>query len=199
MLATVIVSHNRLELLERTLESYRATVTAPHRLVIVDNASDSRTRDFLAQCGERVEFLPENRYPGFATNYGWTLLVDEHTTLLHRSDNDVEYKPGWCNEVLSRFEDASLGQLGLRTLDEEGPHNAVGGNSVIRRALWDAGARYSEQPWGAVAFEDALMSHTVQSHGYRWDRVHSPCIEHLGVADLADPYYQETFRIRGIS
>jgi GT2 family glycosyltransferase len=70
-LLTVIVSYNRPELLRRTVRSYRKTVTLDHHLLIVDNRSDAKTRRWLRACGVDVIFLPENRYPGYATNHGW--------------------------------------------------------------------------------------------------------------------------------
>lgn len=199
-LVTALVSYNRPELLKQTVASYLETVTLPHHLVIVDNASDEETRDWLEGCGQDVRYLPENRYPGYAANFGWAAglgIVDAQ--FLHRSDNDVRYEPGWCEEVLERFAaKPELGQLGLRTLEEEGPHGAVGGNCVIHRKVWEAGMRYGEDPWPTVGFEDAHLSNAVARAGFTWERVLRPCIEHCGVADRADPYYEATFRARGI-
>ncbi len=203
-LLTVLVSYNRPELLERTVTSYLDTVTMKHSLVIIDNGSDEETTRWLhgirrmGWCG--VTFLSENKYPGYATNFGWSTHAPAvNPTLLHRSDNDVEYLPGWCDEVAERFENPRLGQLGLRTLEEEGPHNAVGGNCVLRREVWDAGVRYPDGPWGQVVHEDGHLSPMVNAAGWHWARVLTPCIVHIGVADMADPYYQETMRVRGLA
>lgn len=206
-LLTVVVSYNRPDLLARTLASYRETVTLEHQLVIVDNASGDETRSLLRKQrppAALVILLNENRYPAFAANLGWEFATKREGrtkyTLLHRSDNDVEYKPGWCEEVVARFEeDERLGQLGLRTLAEEGPHAAVGGNCVIRRELWDAGVRYPEDGWTVTAFEDAVLSQRVLDAGWNWKRAESPCIDHIGIANRNDPYYVETFRVRGIT
>jgi glycosyltransferase involved in cell wall biosynthesis len=196
-LHTTIVSFNRPELLKRTVESYLETVTLPYSLIIVDNGSDDTS--WLARIDTPLAvLLGENRYPGYAANHGFA-YADEDVSFLHRSDSDMEYQPGWCEEVVERFQDPTLGQLGLRTLEEEGNHAAVGGNAVFRRELWDAGLRYDERPWTEVPFEDATMSRKVHRLGYRWDRVQRPCALHIGIASRDDPYYQQTFADRGIT
>jgi len=203
VLHTVLVSYERPHLLKRTVKSYLRTVTLPHHLVVVDNGSSDDVRRWLDKAFtdgrlDEVLMLPRNCYPGYATNRGWE-LADERVTLLHRSDNDVYYHPGWCDEVVERFSDPTLGQLGMRTLEEEGPHAAVGGNCVVRRQLWDEGLRYDERPWTEAPFEDSIVSQRVLEHGYRWERVLRPCIDHIGLASSTDPYYQRTFAERGIT
>jgi glycosyltransferase involved in cell wall biosynthesis len=203
LLVSVVVSFNRLELLQLTLTSYWATVTMPYRLIVVDNGSDRETTDWLASSTvyDDLILLGENKYPGYAANFGWNRALTEYDPLyLHRSDNDVEYLPGWRDEMVRMFDThPELGQVGLRTLEEEGPHAAVGGNCVLHRKAWDAGVRYREEPWGAIVHEDGHMSNTVAAAGFAWARVETPCIVHRGIADMTDPYYQETMRIRGIT
>lgn len=200
MILTVVVSYRRLRLLKQTLRSYEETVTGDHHLIVVDNHSDYRTRRWLRESGHDVIFLPENRYPGYATNFGWTAgLLRHNATLLHRSDNDGVYLPGWADHVRDRFAaDPYLGQLGLRTVEEEGAVGAVGGFAVLRRALWDNGLRYSELPWTECSFEDGVLSHQVEGSGWRWERVTQRCCEHAGICSSKDPYYKETFGVRGI-
>ena len=149
MIHTVVVSYNRLELLQRTLSSYFSTVSMPFSMVVVDNHSDEDVWNWmLMDCPYTYEavLLEENRYPGYATNLGFSKAPPE-ATLFHRSDNDVKYLPGWCEEVMEHFEDPNLWQLGLRTVQEEGPQPNVGGNAIFRREAWDSGIRYSEEPW----------------------------------------------------
>lgn len=197
VLHTVVVSYNRLELLKRTIESYVDTVTLPYTLCVVDNGSWPPPP--VSNKPYSTTLLLENLYPGYAANLGFREAPD-NATLYHRSDNDMEYLPGWCDEVVERFEaNPNLGQLGLRTLEEEGNHAAVGGNAVIRRELWDKGLRYDERPWTQVPFEDANMSQKVRRLGYTWERVQKPCTVHIGIASSTDPYYQATFADRGIT
>lgn len=203
-LHSVIISYNRLDLLKRCYESYKATVTMPYTLIIVDNASRNDTRQWLSSevsPNDGVIFLEHNRFPGYACNRGWEAMPS-CTTHLHRSDNDFVFLEGWCDEMLRSFT-KNVGQVGMRTKKEEmGAKSNVGGNNVILRALWDKGLRYDERPWGAAYppgwTEDSLLSPAVEAMGYRWKRVKQPCIVPISNEDPNDPYYQETWGIRGI-
>lgn len=201
---SVIISFNRLELLQQTYQSYKETVTVPHTLVIVDNASSNNTRQWLSSKvspTDQVIFLEQNRFPGFACNRGWEAMPPE-TTHLHRSDNDFAFLPGWCDEVLAAFK-TKVGQVGLRTKKEEmdAAWN-VGGNNVILRELWDKGLRYDERPWGEAYppgwTEDSLLSPAVVELGYVWRRVQRPSIRSLSYEDPSDPYYIDSWKLRGI-
>jgi glycosyltransferase involved in cell wall biosynthesis len=197
-LHTVFVTYNRLELTKRTIASYLETVTLPYTMVVVDNASTDGTQDWLMESFSEYDLLKHNRYPGFAANLGFQRAPND-ATHFHRSDNDMEYLPGWCDEVQERFENQMLWQLGLRTVEEEGPHAAVGGNCVLAREAWEAGIRYSEASWHQVPFEDAHMAQKILRAARIWDRVRKPCTVHIGLASRDDPYYQETFSTRKIT
>jgi glycosyltransferase involved in cell wall biosynthesis len=200
-LHTVFITYNRLELTKRALASYVETVSVPHTLRVVDNYSTDGTREWLLeQIGYEITLLKENRYPGFACNFGWN-FAPESATHFHRADNDFIFLPGWCEEVESRFK-PKTGQVGLRTKEEElGAKYNVGGNCVIRRELFDKGLRYDETPWPELApglSEDSFFSPAVKKMGYRWTRVKEPCIQSISVEDPEDPYYRETWQARGI-
>lgn len=198
-LHTVFVTYNRLELTKRTLASYLETVSGEHTFCVVDNASTDGTQKWLLnEFDDGVHLLSQNSYPGFSTNRGWERAPTD-ATHLHRSDNDVEYLPGWCDEVLERFEDPQLGQLGLRTVEEEGARGNVGGNCIIPRSLFDQGLRYDESPWTQVAFEDGEFSYHVRRRNLKVGRVQRPCVIHIGIASITDPYYQQTFADRRIT
>ena len=214
-LHTVFITHNRLELTKRTIESYLETVTAPFTACVVDNGSTDGTQDWLFHFGMaagawedddsrlRVMLWDDNRYPGAATNAGWVWAED--ATHLHRSDNDMEYLPGWCDQVKRRFVDPKVGQVGLRTDAEDEYAANTGGNCVIRRELFDAGLRYDERPWPQIReevgdgySEDSFFSARVKQMGYTWTRVKRPCIRNLASGDWKDPYYVESYGVRGI-
>ena len=154
---TVLISYNRLDLTKQAIDSYLETATGPWSLVVVDNGSTDGAAEWLVT--ERPEpervtvtLLPENMYPGYAANRGWE-LAPAGTALLHRADNDFVFLPGWETHVRLMFSvNPDLGQLGLRTDDEElhNRHN-VGGNCVIRKELFDEGLRYDERPWPKIA------------------------------------------------
>jgi GT2 family glycosyltransferase len=201
MIGTVVVSYKRPDLLRRTLESYLATVTGPHRLLVVDNGSSDEALEVTADLKVKTVELGENRFPGYATNVGWDELMSpaKRPTYLHRSDNDVEYLPGWCDVVREQFEaDDNLGQLGLRTVEEEGAHPNVGGNCVIASQVFDR-VRWAEEVWmRGHRGEDYWYTTLVATAGLHWKRVETPCIVHLGTGNPeTDPYYVETWTAKG--
>lgn len=211
-LHTVFITYNRLELTKRAIESYLRTVSVPYSWYVVDNNSTDGTQQWLTDRFKEDWFWNEvmtyrlfvnNLYPGRACNAGW-LDAPSDATYLQRADNDFIFLPGWCEEVERKFnENPLLGQLGLRTNEEElnNGHN-VGGNCVIKRSLFDAGLRYRETPWPEIKVpgytEDSFMSPDVKKMGFEWGRVDRPCIQSISVEDPSDPYYQTTWAARGI-
>jgi len=213
-LHTVFITYNRLELTKRTIESYLETVSVPYTSIVVDNASDDGTAEWLNETfgNEQLVFpfvLEANRYPGWASNWGWGFSPDD-ATHLHRADNDHIFLPGWCEAVEYEFQPEKVGLVGLRTSEEElHARTNTGGNCVIRRSLWDEGLRWDERTWpelrdqmGAGITEDSLMAPSVLKMGYRWTRVRRPCIVPIS-SELPDsdpdwPYYLQSFRDRGI-
>jgi hypothetical protein len=145
-------------------------------------------------------------YPGYACNQGWQRAPEE-ATHLHRADNDWAYYPDWCDHLAAAFEDPKVGQVGLRT-DQEESHGGVpipwnvGGNCVIRRELWDAGLRYDERPWTQLPpghSEDTYMSPAVAAMGYKWKRVAEPCIYGVSTDEnRTNPYYNRSWGARRI-
>lgn len=201
-LHTVFVTHNRLELTKQAIASYLETVSVPHTLIVVDNASADGTREWLLQDYDfGLSLLNENHYPGYACNRGWERAPAD-ADFLHRADNDFAFLPGWCDRVAEVFADETVGQVGLRT-DEEEVFNEinVGGNCVIRRTLWNQGLRYDERLWPEFPetfSEDAFFSPEVAKMGFRWTRVKRPCIIPLADTDWNDPYYQRSLGDRRI-
>lgn len=205
-LHTVFISYNRLELTKRAIDSYLETVTVPYHYVVVDNGSTDGSAEwldtaFFAGGLDELILLPENKYPGYATNKGWELAKDD-ATHLHRADNDFIYRRDWCSEVERKFEDPKIGQVGLRTNSEElyAQWN-VGGNCVILRDLFDQGLRYDETPWPQLPTgysEDSYFSPAVVEMGYEWTRVERPCIVSISQERTDDPYYQESWGARRI-
>ncbi len=200
MISTVVVSYKRPELLRLTLESYLATVSVPYELVVVDNGSCPEALEVCRELNIEAIELGENRFPGYSTNVGWDHLIGDQ--LLHRSDNDIEYLEGWCEEVARQFvADSNLGQLGLRTLQEEGNHPNVGGNCVIRWGVFQK-VRWGEDPWKpGVKGEDYYFTTAVQEAGFNWTRVAQPCIVHRGAEwpeRPTDEYYRESWGARGV-
>jgi len=201
-LHTVFITYNRLELTKQAVMTYLETVSVPYTYIVIDNCSTDATKEWLNAFEHPYEVLTRNRYPGYACNRGWE-RAPEDADFLHRADNDFAFLPGWCDQVGHMFRTKKIGQVGLRTDEEElyAPWN-VGGNCVIRRELWDKGLRYDERPWKDYPpgySEDSFFSPAVEQLGYTWKRVKEPCIRTLASGDLSDPYYQRSYGDRGIN
>lgn len=205
-LHAVIVSYRRLPLLKACVESFLETVTLPFTLVIVDNGSPADVVRWIAppcQAGADLGYtpllLPRNYYPGFATNRGWE-MAPPNATLLMRSDNDSIWLPGWCTEMAAAFDDPTVGQYGP-IADGDEPWTAidgwpVGGNSIIRRSLYDQGLRYSETPWPEAKMqEDEALYLAVRALGYRRVWGTRPGLIYNGMRDAE--YDREIAEARG--
>lgn len=210
-LLSCIVTHNRLAYTKRTVESWLATVGPDARLVIVDNASTDGTQEYLRSLtGCAVLFNATNLYPGAACNRGWDFgLATGSADLLHRSDNDIEYLPGWREEVERQFADfPELALLGVLNLHEDGqpegegilPVPRVGGNVVMPARLFQGGLRWREGPWTPGNDEDGPMSWAAAKQGWvaRLRRTVANNIAFNGFWQYPD-YYRETARVRGIA
>jgi len=230
-LLIVLVTHNRLELTKRTLESLLATVTVPHHIVVVDNASTDGTQDWLfEQAGEnKIDWVipnNDNAYPGAAANQGWAWGVSKYpgTTHLMRTDNDMEFRPGWDKEAVKAFKAfENLGQLGLMNQEQEfAPepnrvtplsHNgytlntywfSIGGTHIMPKTLWDNGIRYDESPWRHMGVptgqEDVKLSVTIKNQGFIVANLIPNLVWHLGdkaYYDQYPDYYRAKMEQRG--
>lgn len=199
---TVFISYNRLHLTKRAIESYLETVGDDFSYVVVDNASTDGAAQWFDHSQHPVILLNQNCYPGFAANVGWDIAFPE-ISLLHRADNDFEFLPGWRHEVEYLFaREPELGQLGLRTNEEEMRTTTnVGGNCVIRREMFGQGVRYDERPWPEFPpgyTEDSFFSPAVIAAGWYWRRVRRPCIVPISEESSDDDYYVQTWRDRRI-
>lgn len=222
-IATCIVTFDRCEYTQRTVESYLATCKPGNALVIVDNGSTDGTRDWLETLSDpEVIFNRGNVFPGAATNIGWAHLLElgYDADLLQRSDNDVEFLDGWQDEVEACFTAMpGLGQLGILNMHEDFPEGAplqkhteggvtvnrafrsIGGNCVLRRDLWDRGARWHPGAWQPGGHdEDKRMSIEVCGHGYWFANVVPTVANNMSFHRYSEypDYYTQTAQLRGL-
>lgn len=193
-LLIVLITYNRLDYTKRTLKSLLSTIDVPYYLVAVDNKSSDGTRKWLHRKLIDVVENPVNYYPGKACNIGWEFGIELYPEATHlmRCDNDMEFTKGWASKAEQYFEEIpELGQLGLdnTALDSYNgnpaylsPRNAtiqvnawpgnVGGPCIVRRRVYDMGARYDEVPWQdlemnkATPQEDVKFSLSMHKLGY---------------------------------
>ncbi len=197
LISTVILNWNRLHLLKVTVESYLATLSVPYELIIVDNSSSDGSKVFIQEICKRDSrhkaiFLTEN-LGGEAINLGIRLAQGSY---LHISENDIEYLPGWDEELLSKFEVfPELGQLSFFAPDPEGAQGEIwerhaatsvtrgrhtiylttgniGTTCLCRRELRDRGLRWRTYPFqlepgGRIKMpDDVATSNFVRQLGY---------------------------------
>jgi glycosyltransferase involved in cell wall biosynthesis len=215
-LLTCIVTYNRLEYTKKAVESYLKTRDRGDAYVLVDNGSTDGTREWILEEDLPHIFNDRNLFPGAATNIGWHagMKIFGKPDLLHRSDNDVEYLPGWREEVEEKFEQMpTLGQLGLLNAIEDYGENPpwekrwglylcpTGGNCVIRRELWDEGLRWEPGEWRPGGRdEDTLMSESIRSMGYLVGRVVKTVATNQSFHQYEryPAYYDATAQLRGL-
>lgn len=105
----MMVTYNRLELTKQTLADLLVTTNYPFELILVDNASQDGTQDFLAQFvaenAKKYEFWKntavklnqENKGIAIARNQCLQLAQGEWLSTL---DNDVLLPQGWLSECI---------------------------------------------------------------------------------------------------
>lgn len=238
-LLIALITYNRLAYTQKTLESLKKTLSVPHMIVAVDNNSTDGTQDWLNEMlGEdKIDWVinrTDNGYPGKACNEGWAFGVNPQSyvhidaTHLMRCDNDMEFEPGWDQKAEEYFETMPmLGQLGLdhsaldtfngdeRYLTTVGdktinawPGN-IGGPCIIRREVYDRGARYDETPWKdernsstdmITPQEDVKFSLMMHTYGYIYghptQKLATTFADESNRSDYPS-YYKQTFRERG--
>jgi GT2 family glycosyltransferase len=215
---TALTCHNRLEYTQRTVKSWQRTAGGNAMLVIVDNASDDETRGWLAEqkwTTIQVVYNDKNLFPGAATNIGWYEgLKHFDADLLHRSDNDIELLPGWREEVEATFKRLPhLGQLGILNAHEDYPDGPPyeerwglwltnpGGNSVIRREIYDEGFRWAPGTWRPGGNdEDTQASTEIMSRGWMVGRLQPTVANNISYHRFNDfpSYYRRTALLRGL-
>ena len=210
-----VVTCNRLEYTKRTIASWSATAREDDHLMIVDNASTDGTREWLFE--DATILLEKNLFPGAATNIGWHEGLKEFDAdLLMRSDNDIEYLPGWREEVEQAFTaDPKLGQLGVLNRHEDYDNKQpvteknganvrwgqTGGNCVIRRELYDKGLRWTPGAWRPGGRdEDAVLSAEIKSLGWTVAEVIPTVANNMAFGRFTDyeDYYRLTAGLRGL-
>ena len=208
-ISSVMLCWNRVALSQRCLASYRATVSVPHELFVVDNASTDETKAWV----ESLRGVPgiaavthmERNDPAVALNGA---LAQCRGELLHIMENDYDYLPGWDRYVVDRFARLpALGQLAPVTGDDyvrAGHHQGlvylardnVCTTSFLRRELFfDVGVRVRGHYRGNCYPDDYHLSMQVKRAGrlVAWSDVE--IAHHIGL-DLDEQSRDPDYYIR---
>jgi len=144
MLSTIVLNWNRVELLRRCVDSYLTTVGADYELMIVDNASTDGSRDYLRRLettGQARVFYLEENIGGEALNVAIPLTRGE---LIHLSENDQIFLPGWRQHVESVF--AAFPGLGQLSLFSDTPTDDEAWEPKRSRLVFSSGKILYEAP-----------------------------------------------------
>ena len=125
-LAVVIVAHNSLAELRRSLPAVHAELQPEDELIIVDNGSSDGLADELGRLAPTGRVLVMDRNAGFAAgaNAG---AADAHADLLVFLNPDAIVEPGWGEAIRRPWGGSAAAWMGLVLL-EDGEHiNTSGG------------------------------------------------------------------------
>jgi predicted O-methyltransferase YrrM/glycosyltransferase involved in cell wall biosynthesis len=190
-ISTTLINWNREDLLKITIESYLDTISVPYELFIVDNNSSDGSQKVIENFSKKNShiktfFLHEN-LGGEAINIG---LEASSALLLHVTENDIEYLPGWDSKVIEYFNNfPNLGQLSLFgpvPEDEEVWYpkpsvlrysndlilyealENIGTTSVFRKEIWDNNIRFGviRGKEGFSFPDDRSFSKDIKNMGY---------------------------------
>ncbi len=120
-LAIVIVHHNTSADLERCLESIAAyPPAAPHRIVVVDNASQDGTVEMVTSQFPSVELIPNAENVGFAAANNQAIRAGRSPIVLLLNP-DTEIRPGAVGTLRDVFqEDRRIGAVAPQLVLPEG-------------------------------------------------------------------------------
>ncbi len=191
-ISTILLNWNRAELLSKTISSYLKTINADYELIVVDNNSEDKSVEVIkAICENHLNhhaILLNKNVGGEALNIGAESARGKY---IHFSENDIEYLPGWWEELQNKFE--KFPELGLlspfspfpekeigeifcvketRPLVKDGAKiyisdDNVGTTSIIRREIWEKGIQWKSYGDGDTWFpDDGSFSDDVRQKGY---------------------------------
>lgn len=110
----IICVHNALAAVQRCLESVERHTSQPYSLILVDDGSDSQTRDYLAEFAsvKDAALLRNEKAKGYtrAANQGLRHSSSDYVILLN---SDTVVTPGWLDRLIACVEsDPRIGLVG---------------------------------------------------------------------------------------
>lgn len=134
-ISIIIPTHNNLNLTQKCLESLAQTLPTPGietEIIVVDNASNDGTIEFLANLGPKITVINNPTNLGFskALNQGAELAKEGYLLFLN---NDTVVTGDWLKNMLQPLvSDKSIGIVGCKLLfpDESIQHAGVGFTNI---------------------------------------------------------------------
>jgi GT2 family glycosyltransferase len=207
MIAILVITHNRVDLLRKCVENVLLRTTATSEIVIWDNGSRDRTTDYLATLTDpriRVVRSPENvGMNGYARAFSMTTAP----YVVELDDEVVDAPPGWDRMLLDAFEKLpDIGFLAADLVDDpydvaahfryrvrpheyrltevngvpllEGP--AGGGCAITSRALAVRVGGFPERPGEVFWEEETEYQERISKQGHRGAVLASLKVHHTG-------------------
>ena len=108
----VIPTHNRKEKLTNLLTSIRTLETKPFEIIVVDDASNDGSEEFITRMFPDVRYfrLFQEKWPGFAISYG---IAKSKKNLVYIIDDDNVVDQGSVESLLRIFEGDKTGNYGV--------------------------------------------------------------------------------------
>lgn len=195
----VIPVWNQLDVTKDCIERIFRNTSYPYRLIIVDNASDAATKEYLYGLRDdpRITLIRNDRNLGFvkAVNQGMRLSDSPYLCVMN---NDTLPAPGWLNELVKFAEthpDVGImnplcGSPAGYTLESYSEH--IKSNSgkymemnqcflfcalIKKEVVKKIG--YLDESFGMGGYDDTDYSRRAHEVGYRCVSVHSSYVKHL--------------------
>lgn len=201
----IIPVWNQLELTRNCIDSLEKNTVFPYRLIVVDNASNPKTVEYLEglknRLKDRMVLVKNEKNEGFvkAVNKGLALSNEKFVCVLN---NDTVVTRGWLSEMVKLFDEDprigiinpssnSLGQKMPRgtTLDEYGKlaktqsglycdlGSALGFCMLLKREIFRK-VRQFDEVYGMGNYDDTDFSLRVKREGYKVVRSFASYVYH---------------------
>lgn len=179
----LVLSYNRKQYLQASLESLWSHTTFPYELIVLDDASNAETQDYVyslvrAQKVSTALFnCHHNRGIGCAVNRGYACASGDYILKL---DADLIYRPGWLQEVVHILDRPEVGSMGLFAyhhpprvfandiIRDCGDYfevvDYVGSAVCCRREVWERFGPWSVGPQYTFS-EDVYFKRAIQASG----------------------------------
>jgi GT2 family glycosyltransferase len=172
-----VVTYNAPDYVRRCIESVQSKTRTPYEMIVIDNASEAETRDYLRTVhGIRLFLNDENRLWCAGCNQGMR-AADPRSPYLLLLNSDIEVlRPDWLDVMVALMEsDPRVGIVGPhRVRQRYGPtYGHIDGDCfMIRRSLIEAIGYFDEErwPWGGANVEFTIAAY---AKGWIYKQVHA--------------------------